>query len=80
MPCLKEYFRVLKEGGKVIFKTDNDVLFDDSVEYFKESELKVLSIDYDYQLEDGDQMTEYEEKFRNLGTKIKRLIAIKENK
>ena len=78
--CLKEYYRVLKEGGKVIFKTDNDILFEDSVEYFKESDLKTVSIDYDYQLEEGDQMTEYEAKFRGLGTKIKRLIAVKESK
>lgn len=76
--CLKEYYRVLKKGGKVIFKTDNDILFNDSIEYFESSNLLVESITFDYQLEDGDQMTEYERKFREQGTKIKRLVAKKE--
>lgn len=76
--CLKEYFRVLKPGGKVIFKTDNDVLFEDSLGYFDESDFSVVSVTHDYILEDGDQMTEYEKKFRELGTKIKRLVAVKD--
>lgn len=76
--CLKEYFRVLKPGGKVIFKTDNDVLFEDSLGYFDESDFSVVSVTHDYQLEEGDQMTEYEKKFRALGTKIKRLVAVKD--
>ena len=76
--CLKENFRVLKPGGKVIFKTDNDVLFEDSLGYFDESDFSVVSVTHDYILEDGDQMTEYEKKFRELGTKIKRLVAVKD--
>lgn len=76
--CLAEYIRVLKKGGKLIFKTDNDVLFEDSLEYLDSSDFKVLSVTHDYQLEPGDQMTEYEAKFRALGVKIKRVIAIKE--
>lgn len=76
--CLKEYFRVLKPGGKVIFKTDNDVLFEDSLGYFDESDFSVVSVTHDYELEQGDQMTEYEKKFRALGTKIKRLVAVKD--
>ena len=79
--CLKEYLRVLKDGGKICFKTDNDILFADSVEYFKESDFVIDSITYDYKdLEEGDQMSEYEKKFRGLGTPIKRIVAHKENK
>ena len=65
---------------KVIFKTDNDGLFEDSLDYFDESDFTLVSVTHDYILEDGDQMTEYEAKFRALGTKIKRLIAVKEGK
>lgn len=75
---LNEYYEVLKNNGKVIFKTDNDLLFNDSVEYFKESKFIVESITYDYQnLDEDDKMTEYEKKFRGLNTPIKRIVARK---
>ncbi len=75
---LNEYYEVLKNNGKVIFKTDNDLLFNDSVEYFKESKFVVESITYDYQnLDEDDKMTEYEKKFRGLNTTIKRIVARK---
>lgn len=76
--CLNEYYKELKKGGKVIFKTDNDLLFEDSVPYFEESPLEIVSITRDYDvLDNDDKMTEYEKKFRGLNTPIKRLIAIK---
>ena len=76
--CLEEYFKQLKQGGKLIFKTDNDLLFEDSVEYFKESKFYIESITRDYKtLDEDDKMTEYEAKFRGLGTPIKRIIAVK---
>lgn len=76
--CLNEYYKELKKGGKVIFKTDNDLLFEDSIPYFEESPLEIISITRDYSvLDNDDKMTEYEKKFRGLNTPIKRLIAIK---
>ena len=75
---LNKYERILKKDGKVIFKTDNELLFNDSVEYFKEKMWHLISVDYDYKLEESDVMTEYEEKFRSMGNKIYRLIASKE--
>ena len=76
--CLNEYYRELKKDGKVIFKTDNDLLFEDSIPYFEESPLEIVSITRDYAvLDNDDKMTEYEKKFRGLNTPIKRLIAIK---
>ena len=75
---LEAYFRLLKNGGEVIFKTDNDVLFADSKEYFASSKFSVISIDEDYQLAADDEETEYEHKFRALGVKIKRLVARKD--
>ena len=76
--CLNEYYKELKKEGKVIFKTDNDLLFEDSIPYFEESPLEIISITRDYAvLDNDDKMTEYEKKFRGLNTPIKRLIAIK---
>lgn len=76
--CLNEYYRELKKEGKVIFKTDNDLLFEDSIPYFEESPLEIISITRDYAvLDNDDKMTEYEKKFRGMNTPIKRLIAIK---
>lgn len=76
--CLNEYYKELKKDGKVIFKTDNDLLFEDSIPYFEESPLEIVSITRDYAvLDNDDKMTEYEKKFRGLNTPIKRLIAIK---
>lgn len=76
--CLNEYYRELKKEGKVIFKTDNDLLFEDSIPYFEESPLEIVSITRNYDvLDNDDKMTEYEKKFRGLNTPIKRLIAIK---
>lgn len=75
---LNEYYKELKKDGKVIFKTDNDLLFEDSIPYFEESPLEIVSITRDYAvLDNDDKMTEYEKKFRGLNTPIKRLIAIK---
>ena len=76
--CLKEYYKELKPGGKVIFKTDNEILFEESIPYFEESDLEIVSITRNYDvLDSDDKMTEYEKKFRSLNTPIKRLIAIK---
>ena len=76
--CLNEYYKELKKGGKVIFKTDNDLLFENSIPYFEESPLEIISITRNYDvLDNDDKMTEYEKKFRGLNTPIKRLIAIK---
>ena len=63
---------------RLTYPTDNDLLFNDSVEYFKESKFVVESITYDYQnLDEDDKMTEYEKKFRGLNTPIKRIVARK---
>ena len=76
---LKEYYRLLKKGGRLIFKTDNILLFEDSLEYLKESEFKMIYCTNDYDgLDSFDAQTEYETKFRGLGTPINRVIVEKE--
>lgn len=76
---LKEYYRILKKDGLLIFKTDNDNLFEDSLKYINESEFKLVDCTFDYDGKDHyDAKTEYETKFREMGVKIKRFIAKKE--
>ncbi|MDD6301897.1 MAG: tRNA (guanosine(46)-N7)-methyltransferase TrmB [Bacillales bacterium] len=73
---LEEYAKILSSDGKLIFKSDNDILFNDSLEYIKESSFELEKVDYDYDGNDPfDAQTEYETKFRGLGTPIKRYIA-----
>lgn len=76
---LKQYYRVLVKGGKLIIKTDNDDLFSFSQETLGESQFKILEVLDDY---DGkapfDAMTEYEISFREKGQKIHRIVAMKE--
>ena len=73
---LKEYANIIAKDGKLIFKTDNEPLFIDSLEYLKESPFELVSYTYNYLGDDDfDAPTEYEKKFRTLGTPIKRYIA-----
>ena len=72
---LKEYLRVLKKGGRLIFKTDNIDLFNDSLEVFTETEFTLISRTNDYDGKDEfDAQTEYETNFRQKGTPINRVI------
>ncbi len=75
---LKEYFRVLKDDGEIIFKTDNEDLFLFSSELFPLANFEIVYTTSNYQeLEPGDEMTEYEENFRKEGKPIYRLKARK---
>ena len=72
---LKEYLRVLKKGGRLIFKTDNIDLFNDSLEVFTETKFTLISKTNDYDGKDEfDAQTEYETNFRQKGTPINRVI------
>lgn len=77
---LQIYKKLLKEDGKIIFKTDNKPLFDFSVESFKENGYKLLNVNYDYSLtiSQNDYPTEYEKKFRDNGDSIYYLEAVLE--
>ena len=75
---LDSYYRILKKGGKLIFKTDNSDLFSFSVENMEVSKFKVISIDDNYDGKDPfDVQTEYELSFREEGTPIHRIILEK---
>lgn len=73
----KEYHRILKEDGILYFRTDNIDLFNDSIEYFKETNLFDIEIIQPFYSENVDFLppTEYEKKFREKGVQINLLIA-----
>ncbi len=73
---LDQYHRLLKENGKVIFKTDNTGLYEFSMEEFKNSKFVNISFIDDYVFDEtNDAMTEYETKFRAEGKVIHKIIA-----
>lgn len=75
---LEEYYRILKKGGKLYFKSDNDGLYEYTKEELKLTKFKVISDEEDYKFDEAnDAMTEYENKFRNLGQKIHRIVLEK---
>lgn len=71
------YKEFLKKGAEIHFKTDSDILFADSLEYFKESGFTITYITYD--LHDSDYKfnveTEHENMYTQEGIKIKFCIA-----
>ena len=72
---LKEYQRVIIKGGRLIFKTDNLDLFNDSLEYFQNSDFTLVNVTNNYQGDDiFDTQTEYETKKRKEGIPINRVI------
>lgn len=74
---LKRYDTVLAPGGIIEFKTDNEGLFDFSVESAKEAgwEITVLTRDlYRSAYAEGNVQTEYEERFAILGKPIFKMI------
>ena len=77
---LDKYYLLLKKGGKIIMKTDNLGLFEYSLESIKEhGKFKLEEYTFDYEFDASkDGMSEYERKFREMGTKINRLVCVKE--
>ena len=75
---LENYKNFLKKEGEIYFKTDNDELFEASIEYLENSGFQILKKTYDLHSEsifEENIVTEHEEMFSNDGIKIKALIA-----
>lgn len=78
---LNQYKEFLNKDGYVFFKTDDDYLFSDSLEYFKNTKYEIIKKTYDLKSEvdfwNGEKNieTEHEKMFSNEGIKIKGLIA-----
>lgn len=78
---LNQYKEILTEDGEIHFKTDSDLLFDDSLEYFKECGFEITYLTRDLHNSDvvGNIVTEHEKMFSDEGIPIKFLIAKKSN-
>ena len=76
---LKRYDQILAKDGRVEFKTDNTELFNFSLEQVKEAGWELLAYTYDLhhqeEMNKGNIMTEYEQKFSEKGNPINKLIA-----
>ncbi len=69
---LESYDKLFRGNPHIVMKTDNDNLFQYSLESFKEYGYKINKISYDLHSETLDNVeTEYEEKFSKNGIKIK---------
>lgn len=69
-----------KENGQIFFKTDDDELFDESLDYFKQCGFKIVkqTRDLHNDLIFEDIRTEHEQMFSQQGIKIKAVIAVRD--
>lgn len=76
---LEQYRRILSNDGKIIMKTDNQGLFEDSLVYFSEANFQLVEVSVDYRRKDHpeDAITEYEQRFLDLGQPIYRCVIQK---
>ena len=74
---LSEYRRLLKPGGAIFFKTDNQRFFEWSLQEICQFGwlLQNISLDLHHSDFEGNVMTEYEEKFSSEGSRIYRVEA-----
>lgn len=73
-----KYNKVLSRDGEVIFKSDNRPLFEFSLEEVENAGWILRNSTFDLhhsEYNDGNVMTEYEEKFSSMGNPIHRLVA-----
>ena len=76
---LELYTKLFKSDNIIIQKTDNDDLFNYSLNSFKNNGYTIEKVSYDlHSTSIPNIMTEYEEKFSKVGIKIKYLKAVKE--
>ncbi len=75
---LEMYKSFLKKDSEIRFKTDDEQLFNDSIEYFEQSGYEIIYITRDLHASDvtDNIMTEHEKMFSDEGIKIKYLIAV----
>lgn len=71
---LENYKKFLAKDAEIYFKTDNDELFEESLEYFKEAGFKEIKKTYDLKSEpifENNIETEHEKMFSEEGINIK---------
>ncbi|MCH4153443.1 MAG: tRNA (guanosine(46)-N7)-methyltransferase TrmB [Saccharofermentans sp.] len=75
---LEKYKVMMKPGAKLCFKTDNDELFDFSLEEFRHCGFTLTELTRDLHNSEYDPdnvRTEFEQKFADQGINIKRVVA-----
>ncbi|MBO4408673.1 MAG: tRNA (guanosine(46)-N7)-methyltransferase TrmB [Clostridiales bacterium] len=75
---LQKYKEILKNGSEIHFKTDNDDLFDFSLEEFEATGFTLSDLTRDLHNSEFDAVnvrTEFEQKFADEGINIKRVVA-----
>ncbi|MBQ3920046.1 MAG: tRNA (guanosine(46)-N7)-methyltransferase TrmB [Oscillospiraceae bacterium] len=74
---LVQYRQILSPSGEIRFKTDDEELFDDSLEYFAEEGFSTVYMTRDLHAENlpDNIMTEHEKMFSDEGIKIKYIIV-----
>lgn len=75
---LEKYKKILKNQGKIYFKTDNRPLFDFSLLQFYDAKIPLCQVTTDLHgsmWEQGNVHTEYEDNFSSKGFKINRLVG-----
>lgn len=77
---LEQYKKFLSKNGEIFFKTDDDELFEESLEYFTETGFEIQEItrnlhNYDGKIVKENIVTEHEKMFSDEGIKIKFLRA-----
>ncbi len=74
-PRLKDIASFLKEGGVIVFKSDNVQLYEFTLEQIPLAGLRILENTDDYLFdEEHDVMSEYEKNFRSQGKPITRIV------
>ena len=80
---LARYSRILRQGGKLEFKTDNRELFDFALEELGPAGWTLEACTYDLhgdpEMMAGNVTTEYEEKFSGLGNPICKYVICNDN-
>ena len=77
---LEKYRTFLNDNGEIYFKTDDDQLFADTLNYLKDTKFEIEKYTYDLANENdfwNNIETEHERMFKEQGIKIKALIAKK---
>lgn len=74
---VRRYHLILANGGQLLFKTDNQALFDWSLPNFEPAGLTVAEVSADLPLENTLVCTEYEARYRRLGQPIYFIRAVK---
>lgn len=74
---LEIYKKILKIGGEIEFKTDQEKFFEDSIKYFERNDFEIIEKIYDLGIDEKKDniVTEYEQKWREKGDKIYYLKA-----